>query len=146
MPRGSRPQVSINKPQKSQAGPDTRFQIDYDWWTENDRSLESYLNSKLGQEVSLEAESNQIDLIDPVTGQVHPLSGFEYAIQNYVSQLPDDFIRKASLVDGTFFVLLANGNRPMTATEIAEQVGRSPDVIFKTLGSAKTYLGIRTPQ
>lgn len=146
MARGSRPQVSIKRPQISQAGPDTRFQIDYDWWTENNRSLESYLNSKLNQEISLEGDTTQIDLIDPITGQVHPLSGFEYAIQNYVSQLPEDFIRRSSLVDGTFFVLLANGNRPMTATEIAEQVGRSPDIVFKTLGSAQTYLGIRTPQ
>jgi hypothetical protein len=47
------------------------------------------------------------------------------------------------LVDGIFFVLLANANRPMTAAEIAAKVQRSPDVVLRTLSGTQVYQGIR---
>jgi hypothetical protein len=121
----------------------TRFYIDYEWWESSGLSLESYLNTRLDESVSLENEGVAIDLIDPQTGEVRQLSSFEYAVQNYFRQLPGDFARRASLVDAVFCVLLANGNRPMAASEIADHVQRPADVIAKTLGGTTIYQGIR---
>ena len=49
----------------------------------------------------------------------------------------------ASLVDAAFCILLANANQPMTAIEIAEGIGRQPDIVVRTLGGPKIYQGIR---
>ncbi|MCO5186253.1 MAG: hypothetical protein M9965_20220, partial [Anaerolineae bacterium] len=81
--------------------------------------------------------------IDPHTGEVRQVSQFEFALQRYFQQLPDNYLQRASLVDAVFSVLLANGNRPMSAIEIADAVKRLPDVIFQTFGRGQVYRGIR---
>ena len=48
------------------------------------------------------------------TGEVRRVDGFQYLVQAYFRQLPDDFVRNASLVDAAFCVLLSNANQPMT--------------------------------
>jgi hypothetical protein len=93
--------------------------------------------------VSLDAEFDKVDLIDPRTGEVHQVDGFQYIVQAYFHQVPDDFLTNASLVDAVFCILLANANQPMTAAEIAKGIGRQPDVVVRTLGGPKIYQGIR---
>ena len=93
--------------------------------------------------LSLEAEFDQVDLVDPNTGEVHQVDGFQYLIRAYFNRLPEDFITHASLVDATFCVLLANANQPMSAREIAERIHRPAEVVVRTLGGAKIYQGIR---
>jgi hypothetical protein len=97
----------------------------------------------MGDEGSLEAEFEHVDLVDPNTGEVHQVDGFQYLIQAYFHRLPQDFVTQASLVDATFCVILANANQPMSAREIAARVGRLPEVIVKTLGGTIIYQGIR---
>jgi hypothetical protein len=125
--------------------PDTKFYIDYDWWEKSELDLKTYLYTrlKIGDDISLESESDEVDLIDAETGEVVKVNGFQYVIQTYFSQLPDDFARRASLVDAVFCVLLANANQPMTAHEISERVQRPTDTIVKTLGGPRIYQGIR---
>ena len=145
MPTTSRPKVSIKQVIKQQhLGPETRFHIDYNWWNESGRNLESYLHTRIGQVVEVKKNEQPIDLINTNTGEVRQLSGFEYAVQSYFRQLPDDYSQRASVVDAVFCVLLANANQPMSAQEIAEKIHRTPDVIFKTLGSNHGYQGIYT--
>ncbi len=139
----ARPTVSIKIPRKPRMDENTRFFIDYEWWSESNMSLESYLQSQLGYEISLEDDGNAVDLIDAETGEVRQLSGFEFAIQNYFNNQKSAEPQSGSLVNTVFTTLLGNGNRPMTAGEIASAVNRSPDTIFRTLGSGKVYLGIR---
>lgn len=140
----SRPKVSFDKiPGRREVGPDTRFYIDYDWWETSNLSLESYLSSRVDADISLEESAEMVDMIDPYTGEVRQVDHFEYALQSYFSQLPENFLQRASLVDAVFSVLLANGNRPMTATEIAGFVKRSPQIVFQTFGRGKVYRGIR---
>lgn len=142
----TRPKVIIKPRQVQPIDENTRFYIDYSWWEAEKLSLESYLNTRLGQTITLDPTARPIDLIDTQTGEVRQLSSFEYAAQNYFRQLPGDFAQRASLVDAVFCVLLANGNRPMSAAEIAEQVHRPAETIYKTLGSGKIYQGIRPYQ
>jgi hypothetical protein len=140
----ARPKVSFNKlPTRKKIGPNTRFHIDYDWWEKSNLSLESYLSSRVDTEISFEQSTEMIDTIDPHTGEVRQVSQFEFALQTYFQQLPDDYLQKATLVDAVFSVLLANGNRPMSATEIAAAVKRPPTTIYQTFGSGKVYRGIR---
>lgn len=141
----SNPRPKIKVSSLKRATPDTKFYIDYDWWEESNLDIKTYLMTRLSLEddFALDAEMDKIDLIDPRTGEVHQVDGFQYLIQAYFHQLPEDFIAHASLVDAAFCVLLANANQPMTAREIAERVGRPPEVVVQTLGGTKTYQGIR---
>lgn len=143
MAKSSRPK--LNPSLLKRATPDTRFYIDYDWWDKSDLDLKTYLLTRLdiGEEITLESETDEVDLVDAATGEVTRVDGFQYVVQTYFSQLPDDFVTRTSLVDAVFCVLLANANKPMTATEIAQKVKRSPSTILKTMGGPKIYQGVR---
>lgn len=143
MAKSPRPKLSPSVLKR--ATPDTRFYIDYDWWDKSDLDLKTYLTTRLAidQEVSLESETDEVDLVDADTGEVTRVDGFQYVIQAYFSQLPEDFVTRTSLVDAVFIVLLANANKPMTAAEIGQKVKRSPDTIIKTMGGPKIYQGVR---
>lgn len=127
------------------ATPDTRFYIDYDWWDRSDLDLKTYLLTRLdiGEDLNLESNMDEVDLVDAATGEVTRVDGFQYVIQAYFNQLPDDFVTRTSLVDAVFCVLLANANKPMTALEIAQKVKRAPETILKTMGGPKIYQGVR---
>ncbi|MCK4975920.1 MAG: hypothetical protein KAS36_03220, partial [Anaerolineales bacterium] len=54
------------------------------------------------------------------------------------------FITKHStLVDAVFRLFLANGNVPLTISEIGERLGRPPKTILNTLAGARVYRGLR---
>jgi hypothetical protein len=124
---------------------ETKFHIDFDWWDESDLDLKTYLFSRLeiGDESTLDLGVDHVDLVDPETAEVRQVDGFQFALQTYFSQLPDDFAQQSSLVDAIFFVLLANANKPMSASELAQSVGRDPDMVLKTISGGRIYQGIR---
>lgn len=140
----ARPKVSLKGlPKKVVVNEDTKFYIDYMWWEESGRSIEGYLSSRLGTEIEIDDSTRPIDLIDPETGEVRQMSGFEFAMQSVLAQLPADYAQKASVVDSAFIVLMGGGNQPMSAAEISEQIARPVDTIYKTLGGNQTHQGIR---
>lgn len=141
----SNPRPQIKSSTLKRVSPETRFYVDYDWWNESNIDLKTYLFTRLGigQEVELESEIDEIDLVDPVTGEVRRVDGFQYMIQSYFGQLPEDFFAQTSFVDAVFCALLANANQPMTANEIAARVDKPVDMIIRTLGGQRTYQGIR---
>jgi len=125
--------------------PDTKFCIDYEWWEKSDLDLKSYLYSRLSIEsdVEVNAESDEIDLVNTETGKVHRVDGFQFMIQTYFSQLPEDFMEQSSVVDAIFYSLLANANQPLSANELAEKINRPVQMIIKTIGGTRIYQGIR---
>jgi hypothetical protein len=141
----SNPRPKITLTRINRATPDTRFYIDFDWWDESNLDLKTYLLARLSASdaATLDSGFEKVDLIDPQTGEVHQVDGFQYMVQTYFHQLPADFLTNASLVDAAFCVLLANANQPMTAREIAERIKRPSDVVVRTLGGPKIYQGIR---
>lgn len=146
MASNPRPKLK-NIPPPKRATFDTKFYVDYDWWDKSDLDLKTYLYSRLDiEEGSLDPESEEVDIINPETGQVKRVDGFQYVIQTYFNRLPDDFLSKASLVDAVFCTILANANQPMSTRQIAEKVGRPPEVVLKTIGGTKIYQGIRPVQ
>jgi hypothetical protein len=124
---------------------DTKFHIDFDWWDESDLDLKTYLFSRLeiGDESTLDLGVDHVDLVDPETAEVRQVDGFQFALQTYFNQLPDDFAQQSSMVDAIFFVLLANANKPMSARELAQNVARDPDMVLKTISGGRIYQGIR---
>jgi hypothetical protein len=125
---------------------DTKFHIDYDWWEQSNLDLKTYLYARLpvtDETAAIDTEVDLVDLIDPRTGEVRRVDGFQFLVQTYFSQLPEDFASRTSVVDAVFCVLLANGNQPMTAQEIGERIQRPPQVIVRTFGGPKVYQGIR---
>lgn len=143
MSSNPRPKISLKKIKR--ATENTQFFIDFDWWEESNLDLKTYLMTRLSLEddVSLDSEFDKVDLIDAQTGEVRQVDGFQYIIQAYFHQLPDDFLTNASLVDAAFCVLLANANKPMTGQEIAARIERPAEVVVRTLGGPKVYQGIR---
>lgn len=141
----SNPRPKIKLTSLKRTTPATKFFIDFDWWEESNLDLKTYLLSRfaLDEESALETEFDKVDLVDPQTGEVHQVDGFQYLIRAYFHRLPDDFIAHASLVDAAFCVLLSNANQPMSAREIAQRIGRPADVVVRTLGGTKIYQGIR---
>lgn len=138
-----RPQVKLGNVRRANA--DTEFYIDFDWWEESNLDLKTYLLTRLslGEDAVLDSEFDTVDLVDAQTGEVRQVDGFQYLVQTYFHQMPDDFITQASLVDAAFSVLLANANKPLTAAVIAERIGRPVDVVVRTLGGTTVYQGIR---
>jgi hypothetical protein len=141
----SNPRPQFKSQSLKRITPDTRFFVDYSWWDESNLDIKTYLFNRLniGQEIELEANVEEIDLVDNVTGEVRRVDGFQYMIQSYFNRLPDDFMARTSLVDAAFCVLLANANQPMTGRELAERLHRPIDVVVRTLGGPRIYQGIR---
>lgn len=142
-PLSTRPKIKTKSLKR--ATPDTQFHIDYSWWDESNLDIKTYLLTRLGigNDVEVDTEMEHVDLIDPRTGEVRQVDGFQYLVQAYFHQLPDDFLVNTSLVDAAFCLLLANANQPMTAREIGAQIQRAPEVVVRTLGGPKIYQGIR---
>ncbi len=140
-----RPRPQVKAPVLKRPTEDTLFYIDYDWWERSNLDLKTYLYSRLDidEDLQLEADMEKVDLVDAMTGEVRQVDGFQYVLQTYFSQLPQDFATRTSLVDAVFCVLLANANQPMAARDIAARLQRTPDVILRTLGGPHVYQGIR---
>ncbi len=141
----SNPRPKLKPSSLKRATPDTRFYVDYSWWEKSNLDLKTYLHTRLSitEGVSFESDIEEVDLVDPETGEVRQVDGFQYALQNYFSQLPGDFTDRTSLVDAVFCVLLANANQPMSAQAIADRIHRHPDIVLKTIGGPHVYQGIR---
>lgn len=140
-----RPRPKVKASALKRPTEETRFYIDYDWWERSNLDLKTYLYSRLDidEDLQLDTDNEKVDLVDAMTGEVRQVDGFQYVLQTYFSQLPQDFASRTSMVDAVFCVLLANANQPMTAREIAERLERQPDVILRTLGGPQIYQGIR---
>jgi hypothetical protein len=126
---------------------DTKFQIDYEWWDRADRDLEVYLRSHLCSEHQ-EAFADQnagtlVDNVDLETAEVTKVPGIQNTLISHCAQQPDYITRQTSLVNAVFRLFLANGNTPLSARDIAERLGRQPNMVLRTFSSRRVYKGIR---
>jgi hypothetical protein len=140
-----RTRPAVRPPALKRPTAETRFYIDYDWWERSNLDLKTYIYTRLhvGDDLQLETEGENVDLIDPATGEVRQVDAFEYVLQAYFSKQPEDFAARTSMVDAVFSVLLANANEPMTAQEIAEKLQRPTETVLRTLAGPQVYQGIR---
>ena len=126
---------------------DTPYHIDFDWWDKADRNLRVYLKSHLcavHREVYAESSADQpIDWVDPYTAEVKQLDGILYQLRTHCSQQPGYITHDTSVVDAIFRVFLVNENRPQSARELAERIGKDPELILKTISGKTVYKGLR---
>jgi hypothetical protein len=125
----------------------TQYHIDYDWWGRNDREWRVYLLSHLCAEHRTALESVEagetIDWVEEDTGEVRPVDGVQHALISHCAKQPEYLTPHTSLVDAVFRIFLANGNSPLTLSELAERTGRPAPTILRTLGGARVYKGLR---
>jgi hypothetical protein len=128
---------------------ETKFHIDYEWWTREGQELRVYLLSHLAPEqqafFAAHQDTEEIDWVDPVTAEVRKIDALQRALHE-ASQRDDFITPHTSLVDAVFRVFLANQNTPLTPTELGERIGRQPMTILRTLAGGTVYKGLRPTQ
>ncbi len=125
----------------------TRFHVDFSWWSQSDRDWRVYLQSLLcpdHQQAFIDfQDEDMVDWVDPETGEVQRVNGLQHILIQHCAKQPGFITERTALVDALFRLFLANGNEPMTSQELAQQLGRPPLTILKVLSSGQVYRGMR---
>jgi hypothetical protein len=126
---------------------DTPFHIDFAWWKKNERDWHVYLRSLLCAEhqdafANVE-EGEMIDWVDPKTAEVKPVEGVQNALMTHCVKQPDFLTNQTALVEAVFRLFISNGNVPMSSDELGAKLNRPPEIILRTLASARVYKGIK---
>lgn len=125
---------------------DTPFHIDFDWWRQNDQEWRIHLRSCLPveyQQAFADADTEEVDWIDPETAEVQKVDGLQHVLINYAAVTPDFITTQTTVIESVFRILLANGNTPLTPIELGERLNRPPMTILRTISGARVYKGIR---
>lgn len=125
---------------------ETRFHIDYNWWERDQSDLRVYLISHLPPErqeqIKNMEDDEQVDWVDPETGEVRRIDALQRELQS-AAQSVEFITSQTSMVDAVFRLFLANGNTPLTPVEMGDELGKSPQMILRTLAGGRVYKGIR---
>ena len=129
----------------------THYHIDFDWWRKIDRDWRVYLQEYLCPQHQVIYENvgveEQFDFIDPNTAEVQRVDALQYVLISHCARQPDFTQGQTTLVDSIFRLFLANGNTPLTAVDMADQLGRqSAETILRTISGIRIYKGIRPTQ
>ena len=128
----------------------TAFQIDFDWWKENERDWHVYLRSLLcpaHQEALASLEEGQmIDWVDENTAEVREVDGIQHALMSHCARQPEFVTQQTALVEGVFRLFLVNGNQPMSAEDLSARLSRPANTILTTLAGPRVYKGLRPAQ
>jgi len=84
-----------------------------------------------------------VDWVDPETAEVQQVDGVQHILITHCARQQSFISEQNTLVDSVFRLFLANGNTPMTPIELAETLGRQPEVILRTLTGTRVYKGLR---
>jgi len=126
---------------------DTKFQIDFDWWQENGKSLRVILTSHLCKACRIEHADDApqaMDWVDPQTGEVKQVDVLWHTLRTCCSQQNGFITPQTPLSTGVFLNLIANDNAPMTPVELHQMLApRSADLILRTIGRHQVYYGIK---
>lgn len=126
----------------------TRFHIDFDWWKKSGQNFRIFLQSHLCTECRAQYASfnhpEEIDWIDPDTGEVAQVDGLWQSLRTCCSQKPDYITDTTPLTAAAFRVFLANDNTPLSPLELHQIIRKkSPEVILRTLAGKEVYQGIK---
>jgi hypothetical protein len=125
----------------------TRYHIDFGWWSANDRNWRVDLHGFLcpdHQEAFAEMDGeDKVDWVDPETAEVQQVDGLQHVLISHCAKEPSFITEHTSVVEGVFRTFLANGNTPLTPVELSEHLGKSPETILGTLSGQRVYKGLR---
>lgn len=123
------------------------FNIDFDWWKNNDRDWRVYLRSFLcedHQKMFENLDSDEvIDWVDPKTAEVKQVDGLQHILISHCAQEVEFLSQNMALVDSVFRIFLSNGNEPLTPEELGDILHRQPEMILRTFSGLRVYKGIR---
>jgi hypothetical protein len=125
----------------------TPFHIDFQWWRQNDRDWRVYIQSYLSEDTDLEElnldDDMRIDIIDQETAEVHQVDGLQHLLISQYAQRDDFITDTTSVAEAIFRLLLANGNAPLTPTEMGDKLEKEPKTVLGLLSGSRVYKGIR---
>jgi hypothetical protein len=128
----------------------TKFRVDYDSWTGRQRDIRMLIREQLCPECRAkfgdDLSAQDIDWVDPGTGEVSAVDGLSYYLRECCSQREDYITRGTPLTAAIFRVLIANGDVSLSAVEIHERIGRSdPKTLLRILlgQDMRTHYGVR---
>lgn len=128
----------------------TKFRVDYDWWSDRGRDIRVVIRDQLCSECSARFEnysgSQDIDWVDPSTGEVTVVDGLRYCLRECCSRKDDYVTRATPLTTAVFRILVADGDTPLSVTEIHERMGKSdPRTLLRVLlgQEMRTHYGVR---
>ena len=132
----------------------TRFHIDFDWWERHGRDYRVYLRSHLCEEHQPEfgpeedSDNRLLDWVHPRTAQVSRLDRLQYVLRSHCSLQSEFLTKRTSMVDVVFRVFIANGNEPLTVSELSARIGREgqENTVLRTLAGQRVYKGLRPLQ
>jgi len=127
---------------------DTKFHIDYDWWGKSGKNFRLYLRDQLCDECRERFSNHQntenVDWVDPDTGEVHRTDALRECLRTRCANDPDYINERLSLVSACFRVFLANNNQPLSPNELHQLLPwASSETVLRTLSSGQVYLGLR---
>lgn len=128
----------------------TKFRVDYKSWTDRQRDIRMLIREQLCAECKAkfgnDMSAQDIDWVDPGTGEVTVVDGLRYYLRECCSQREDYITRGTPLTAAIFRVLIANGDVSLSAAEIHERIGRSdPKTLLRILlgEDMRTHYGVR---
>lgn len=126
----------------------TKFHIDFEWWEREGRNLRVFIHDQLCPECQAVYTTHMgtelIDWIDPDTGEVSQVDGLWHTLRTHCSLLPNYIDEHTPLITAVFRVFLANGNTPLSPTELSRIIsGHTPETILRTLAGKQVYKGIK---
>lgn len=119
---------------------DPRWNIDFDWYKRNNRSLATLAEGCLCPRCREQVEAGDLADADLPT-----------RIKECCSQVPGFINRELTILESVFRLFLANGNEPLDLTEMSLQLSRrlgddtyrtSPGILARLLKNVR-YYGIR---
>lgn len=135
------------KPSLVKPSAQTPYHIDFSWWRQSDREWRVYLRSLLGPEREDQLDQIQgdelVDWVDPYTAEVHQIEALQYLLMAHFAEHAGPAAEGTSLVEAIFRTFLKNGNTPLNAEQLAEELGRPAATILRTLSGGRVYRGIR---
>jgi len=125
----------------------TKFHIDYNWWSQNDNDWRVYLQGLLcleHQQAFADAASHEmVDFVDPQTAEIQRVDGVQHVLISHCAKQKGFLDPHTALVDAVFRVFLANGNVPLSPADLAVRLGRPQETILRTLSGHLVYRGLR---
>jgi hypothetical protein len=141
------PLPDVKRSKRTRPTIQTHFHIDFNWWQDRDRDWRVFLQSLLcpeHQQAFAELpDGHLVDFIDPVTAEVQRVDGLQHVLITHCAKLDGFISPHTTLVDAIFRIFLANGNIPMTPSELAQISGREPELILRVLTGERIYRGLR---
>lgn len=127
---------------------ETRFHIDMAWWDDQNRDIRVYLKDMLCDECQDTLEGmpmdEKVDWVDEETGEVSRVDPLWHSLRTCCAESPDFVNPNTPIVEAVFRTFLANGNQPLSVSELHERINRRPpQTLLRMLTAGEVYLGIR---